>query len=80
MNIEDIWKKSLVHIEEKIGHNIVELWFRPIKLSQVKDKSAFIVVPNRFFKDWIEDNYPDIIAEALEDILGNPISIRYKTD
>jgi len=80
MNIEDIWKKSLVHIEEKIGHNIVELWFRPIKLSQIKDKSAFIVVPNRFFKDWIEDNYPDIIAEALEDILGNPISIRYKTD
>jgi chromosomal replication initiator protein len=80
MNIEDIWKKSLVTIEEKIGNNIVELWFRPIKLSQVKDKFAIIVIPNRFFKDWIEDNYPDIIAEAIEDIIGNPITVRYKME
>jgi chromosomal replication initiator protein len=80
MNIEDIWKKSLVTIEEKIGNNIVELWFRPIKLYQVKDKFAIIVIPNRFFKDWIEDNYPDIIAEAIEDIIGNPITVRYKME
>jgi chromosomal replication initiator protein len=80
MNIEDIWKKSLSNIEEKIGNNLVELWFRPIKLSQVKDKSAIIVIPNRFFKDWIEDNYPDIIAETIEDITGNPITVRYKME
>ena len=80
MNVEDIWKKSLLYIEKKIGNNIIELWFRPIKLSHVKDKSAIIVIPNRFFKDWIEDNYPDIIAEAIENIIGNPITIRYKTE
>ena len=80
MNVEDIWEKSLLYIEKKIGNNIIELWFRPIKLSQVKDNSATIVIPNRFFKDWIEDNYPNIIAEAIEDVIGKHITVRYKTE
>ena len=80
MNVEDIWGKSLLYIEKKIGNNIIELWFRPIKLSQIKDNSATIVIPNRFFKDWIEDNYPNIIAEAIEDVIGKHITVRYKTE
>jgi len=80
MNMEDIWKKSLLKIEEKVSNNIVELWFKPIRLSNLKEQSAIIIVPNRFFKDWIEDNYPDIIAEALYDIMGKRITVRYKTE
>ena len=80
MTVEDIWKESLKKIEEKIGTNLLELWFRPIKLSHLKEKTAFIIVPNRFFKDWIDDNYPDIIAEAIQDIIGNPVSVRYKME
>jgi len=80
MNIEEIWKKCLSKIEEKVSNNIIELWFRPIKLSQVKEQSAIIVIPNRFFKDWIEDNYPDIIAEAMKDIMGKTITVRYRME
>ena len=80
MNVEDIWKKSLLKIEEKVSKNIVELWFKPIRLLHVKDQSALIIIPNRFFKDWIEDNYPDIIAEAIGDIIDKQITVRYKTE
>jgi chromosomal replication initiator protein len=78
MTIEDIWNNSLSKIEEKVGNNILELWFRPIKLSQVKEQQATIDIPNRFFKDWIEDNYPDLIAEAIEGIVGYPVMVRYR--
>ena len=85
MNLEDIWNNSLLKIEEKVGNNILELWFKPIKLSQLseirkgeKEQQATIDIPNRFFKDWIEDNYPDIIAEAIEGILGYPVTVRYR--
>jgi len=78
MTLEDIWNNSLSKIEEKSGSNIVELWFRPIKLSQVKERQVTIDIPNRFFKDWIEDCYPDIIAESLEGILGYPVTVRYR--
>jgi chromosomal replication initiator protein len=78
MTIEDIWNNSLSKIEEKVGNNILELWFRPIKLSQVKEQQATIDIPNRFFKDWIEDNYPDLIAEAVGGIVGYPVMVRYR--
>jgi len=78
MTLEDIWNNSLSKIEKRVGNNVVELWFRPIKLSQVKEQQVTVDIPNRFFKDWIEDSYPDIIAESLESILGYPVTVRYR--
>jgi chromosomal replication initiator protein len=78
MTIEDIWNNSLSKIEEKVGNNILELWFRPIKLSQMKEQQVTIDIPNRFFKDWIEDNYPELIAEAIGGIVGYPVMVRYR--
>lgn len=80
MNIEDIWNKSLLKIEEKVGSSITELWFKPIKLLQLKEHQATIDIPNRFFKDWIEENYPDLIAESLGSTFGFPVDILYKTE
>jgi chromosomal replication initiator protein len=78
MNLENIWNNSLLKIENRVGSSVIELWFRPIKLYQVKEQQVTIDIPNKFFKDWIEDNYPDVIAEAIEDVIGHPVSIRYR--
>jgi chromosomal replication initiator protein len=78
MILEDIWNSSISKIEEKVGSSILDLWFRPIKLSQIKEQQVTVEIPNRFFKDWTEDNYPDIIAETIGGILGYPVTIRYK--
>ncbi len=79
INIEKIWDKSLSKIAEKVGDSTFDLWFKPIKLLQLKDKTIALEIPNRFFRDWIEDNYPTIIADAVESILGYPLTVKYKT-
>jgi chromosomal replication initiator protein len=80
MTLEDIWNSCLSKIEEKVGSSIAELWFKPIKLLQVKERQATIDIPNRFFRDWIEENYPYLIAESLGSTLGFPIDILYKSE
>jgi len=80
MNLEEIWKSSLSKIEEKVGNSSAELWFRPIRLLQLKDQQATIDLPNRFFRDWIEDNYPDLISESIGGILGLPVTVSYRTE
>ena len=80
MTLEDIWNSCLSKIEEKVGSSIAELWFKPIKLLQVKERQATVDIPNRFFKDWIEENYPYLIAESLGNTLGFPIDILYKSE
>ncbi|GAB4409437.1 MAG: chromosomal replication initiator protein DnaA [Thermodesulfovibrionales bacterium] len=78
MPLEDIWKRCLAIIEKKVGVNAFELWFKPIKLSQLKEQSVILEVPNRFFKEWIEDYYPSLITDAVEEIVGHQVSLKYK--
>lgn len=78
MTLEDVWNKSLSQIEEKVGSSVSDLWFRPIKLSQLKEQSVTLEIPNKFFKDWIEENYPEIVAEIVGNITGYPVTIRYR--
>jgi chromosomal replication initiator protein len=80
MTIEDIWHKSLSRIEAKVGGSIFDLWFKPIKLSQLKDQSATLEIPNRFFKEWIEDSYPNLLKESLESVVGFPVTVRFRIE
>jgi chromosomal replication initiator protein len=35
-------------------------------------------IPNRFYKEWIEDYYPNLISDALEGVAGHPVTIKFK--
>ena len=55
LTLDEVWGKSLLQIEKRVGNNVLDLWFKPVKLSQVKDQQIILEIPNRFFKDWIEE-------------------------
>lgn len=78
MSLEEIWNDVLVKIEERVGKSTINLWFKPIKLFQIKEQQATLDIPNRFFKDWIEDNYPDMLPEIFNYVLGQPVGIKYR--
>jgi len=78
MDLEEIWEKSLSLIEAKVGNNIFELWFKPMKPVQLKEQQVTLEVPNRFFKEWIEDYYPTLINEVVEGLLGHTVTLKYK--
>jgi chromosomal replication initiator protein len=78
MSADEIWNKCLVSIEKKVGANIFELWFKPIKLSYLKDEAVLLEIPNRFFREWIEDYYPSLIDDSIGKIVGHPVTVRFK--
>jgi chromosomal replication initiator protein len=69
MNIDNVWEKTLKTIEKKVGTQTFDLWFKPIKLLAVENHHLSLEVPNRFFKEWIEDHYQGMLTEALEGFL-----------
>jgi chromosomal replication initiator protein len=75
--LNKIWQKILEIILQKVGDPTFDLWFSPIKLLNIKNSEIFIEVPNRFFKDWIEDNFPSLIKEAFHQVTGNNYEIHY---
>ncbi len=79
INIDDIWERAAVRIAERVGNSVYELWFKPMRLTQVKDQTAVIEIPNRFFREWIEDSYAGIVSEEMVKLLGHPVTIKYRT-
>ncbi|PKL51750.1 MAG: chromosomal replication initiator protein DnaA [Nitrospira bacterium HGW-Nitrospira-1] len=80
MNLDEIWSKSLLKIEDKIGNSVFDLWFKPIKILNIKDQTVTFEIPNRFFKEWIEDSYPNLIKDSLETVVGYPVTLKYKVE
>lgn len=78
MEIEDAWQKALQAIEEKVGAQTSELWFKPLKFLNIQDQQVILEVPNRFFKEWIEDHYPGLITETLEGFFKKSLGVKFK--
>jgi chromosomal replication initiator protein len=78
MNLEEAWTKTIEALELKVGSQTFDLWFRPIKLLKIHDEQIVLEVPNKFFKEWIDDHYPGIIADTVQQCLNKKIPIEYK--
>lgn len=77
METEDVWGKALEAIQKKIDEQTFDLWFKPIKLVQLHDQQAVIEVPNRFFKEWIEDHFHALLAETIEEFLKKQVTLKF---
>jgi len=78
MNTEETWTKTIEAIGAKVGGQAFDLWFRPLKLVQFQDQNIVLEVPNKFFKEWIEDHFPGIISETIKEFINKEVSVKFK--
>lgn len=78
MDMEEAWKKTVESIEAEVGSQTFDLWFRPIKFLKLQNQQIILEVPNRFFKEWLDDHYPDLIKETLKRFIKTDIEVRFK--
>lgn len=70
-----LWEKSLQIIKEKVSPQNFETWIRPIKISSMEGDNITLHVPNKFFKDWLIENYHSVIKESLASIAGIDLKV-----
>lgn len=63
----DTWTKLITAIEKRVNHESFGTWFRPIEFDLIRNNEITLRVPDRVFVDWIENNYRDVLDEALEE-------------
>jgi chromosomal replication initiator protein len=61
------WHYCLEKIHEKIGAHSFETWFRATDLQIDASGAAQVQVPNRFFADFIEEHFADLIKGILRE-------------
>jgi len=73
--LEIIWTQSLDIIKNEISQQNFETWINPVKIVNIEGNNVSLSVPNKFFKDWLIENYHDILSESLSQVLGTSVQI-----
>jgi chromosomal replication initiator protein len=75
--VEVVWDKTSKIIQEKLSKQNFDTWIKPIKIVAMEDKCVQLVVPNKFFKDWLLDNYFSTIKQSLQNVVGIEVDIEF---
>jgi chromosomal replication initiator protein len=59
------WQEVLNFLKTKVNPQSYQTWLRPTRFSHVANDTLVVRVPNREFREWIQEHYGDLIQEAL---------------
>jgi chromosomal replication initiator protein len=75
--LDILWEKSINIIQNKISQQNFDTWIRPIKVNLLEGNQIYLSVPNKFFKDWLVENYRPIITEVLSSVAGVELVVNF---
>jgi len=75
---DSVWKNCLSTIQENVPESSYNTWFKPIKPIKYNDNTLTIQVPNRFFYDYIEAHFINILKKTIYQVLGPKGQLSYK--
>ena len=64
----DLLPSILAAISKRVNQQSFNMWFKPISSAKKDDSSIYLGVPNEVFRDWITNNYFDVIEESLHEL------------
>lgn len=64
----DLLSSILSAISKRVNHQSFNTWFKPISNAVRDDSTIYLKVPNEIFRDWITNNYFDVIEESLTEL------------
>lgn len=67
-------------IAKKIGEPRYQLWFANHTRLAWHDDAIVVGVPNRFYQEWLDRSFRAAIAEAIEELTGSSLPVRFVID
>ncbi|GLR17208.1 chromosomal replication initiator protein DnaA [Portibacter lacus] len=72
------WNACTEYIKSNINPQSFKTWFEPIKAVKLDGNVLTIQVPNKFFYEWLEENYIDLLKNGLKIALGENGRLEYQ--
>ena len=75
-----LWEKTIKIIKEKVSQQNFETWICPIRIDALEGDQIRLAVPNRFIRDWLMENYFDLIRESIKSAAGVPLHVAFMVE
>ncbi|MFB0507972.1 MAG: chromosomal replication initiator protein DnaA [Thermodesulfobacteriota bacterium] len=76
--MEEIWSAVLKYLNDKVTQDAYHVWIEPIIPLSLTEQFIEVRVPNKFFEDWLTQNYLPLIKEALLHALARDCDVIFK--
>ena len=81
MNTNELWQSVLGELELSLSKANFTTWFKQTFISEVKDQTVIIGVPNMFTKAWLEKKYSKEILRSVSDLTSGSIKqVSYRVE
>lgn len=71
-----VWQKAADRIRDVVGQVSYETWIQPLNFVALENQTATIEAPNKFFRDWVNERYLDLLRTSLADQVGEPVEVK----
>jgi chromosomal replication initiator protein len=75
---DDFWSKVVDSLKERVGQQNFDIWIKPIQFLSMEGEKVELEVPNRFFKDWINEHFSSFIKDTLSFLTQKSCHLEFK--
>jgi len=76
--MQDLWSNVIDSLKERIGQQNFDIWIKPIHFLSLEGENVELEVPNRFFKEWLNEHYSSLIRDALSFLTEKPCHLQFR--
>jgi chromosomal replication initiator protein len=73
--MKEIWRRTKEDLQSRISSNCHKMWIDPLELVVSREGKVSLTCPNRFFLNWVRENYLPEIRKSWEQNSGHPQEI-----
>ncbi len=73
-----VWGNCLQTIRKNVNQQSFKTWFEPIKPVRLESNALTIQVPNKFFYEWLEEHYVNLLKTTIRRELGKRGRLEYQ--
>lgn len=62
----NFWEEVLKSLENILSPQVIQTWFKPLKIVDLRGDLIVIEAPNKFYKNWVEEKYLNELKNVFE--------------
>ncbi len=74
------WDGIKAQIQSELPKNTFSLWIHPISLVETDDQAVMLNCPNKFSRNWVMENYFDLIQDKFHKAGAAKVELVFKLD
>ncbi|HVI74670.1 MAG TPA: chromosomal replication initiator protein DnaA [Anaeromyxobacteraceae bacterium] len=80
MPAEEHWSRIEAHLRSRLRGDLFERWFAPLRPGRLNGDRLEVSAPDKFHRDFVDDNYRSFFEEFVPDVLGRRVIITFVVD